>query len=348
MNALRNFAAIALVGVSLTAPALNHLYAAEKADPSMRMLRDASLMLLKEGNNRFAAGKPQYPHQEPSRRAEVAKGQEPFATVLACSDSRDPVELIFDRGVGDIFVVRVAGNIAGSSELATIEYGVGHLNTPLLVVMGHTKCGAVTAVAKGAELHGHLHALAEKIKPAVEKAKAGTPEADELVPKSIQANVWQAIEDIIKESGEVREKLAAGKLSILGAVYDLENGKVTWLGQHPAEDSIVALASQAETDTALRATSESSQGKENSHASTPLRKETVDNRGVPAPSPEKATEILAVHEAQGTPAKAATPAPTRRPPPKTPPPAEPHPDSHGESPAPARKSPKPASPADHH
>ena len=351
MNALRNFAALALVGVSLTAPVLNRLHAAEKSDPAMRMLRDASLMLLKEGNNRFAAGKPQYPHQDATRRTEAAKGQEPFATVLACSDSRDPVELIFDRGVGDIFVVRVAGNIAGSSELATIEYGVGHLNTPLLVVMGHTKCGAVTAVAKGAELHGHLHVLAEKIKPAVEKTKAGTPEADELVPKSIQANVWQAIEDVIKDSGEVREKLAAGKLSILGAVYDLETGKVAWLGQHPAEDSIVALASQAETDTALRAKSGNAHGKdhaaETDHAALPAKKESADKNAVHAPAPAKAIDAHAVHEAQGTPAKATT-TQTRRPPPKTPPPAEPHPEPHGETPSPAKKTPKPASPAEHH
>lgn len=352
MNALRNFAALALVGASLTAPVLNPLHAADKSDPAMRMLRDASLMLLKEGNNRFAAGKPQYPHQDASRRTDVAKGQEPFATVLACSDSRDPVELIFDRGVGDIFVVRVAGNIAGSSELATIEYGVGHLNTPLLVVMGHTKCGAVTAVAKGAELHGHLHVLAEKIKPAVEKTKAGTPEADELVPKSIQANVWQAIEDVIKDSGEVREKLAAGKLSILGAVYDLETGKVAWLGQHPAEDSIVALASQAETDTALRAKSENTHGKahaaETDHAAPTAKKESADKTAVHSPAPGKPVDAHAVHEAQGTPSKATTSSQTRRPPPKTPPPAEPHPDSHGESPSPAKKTPKPASPAEHH
>lgn len=344
MNALRNLAVFAMVGVSLTAPVLNNLHAAEKSDPAMRMLRDASLMLLKEGNNRFAAGKPQYPHQDATRRTDVAKGQEPFATVLACSDSRDPVELIFDRGVGDIFVVRVAGNIAGSSELATIEYGVGHLNTPLLVVMGHSKCGAVTAVAKGAELHGHLHVLAEKIRPAVEKTKAGTPEADELVPRSIQANVWQAIEDVIKDSGEVREKLAAGKLSILGAVYDLESGKVTWLGQHPAEDSLVALASQAETDTALRAKPDPSGGKENTHAATSPKKATTDPHGVGAPSPTKAIETRALHEAQGTSTKTAGPVPTRRPPPKTPPPAEPH----DESPAPAKKAPKPARPVDPH
>lgn len=346
MNALRHFAAAALLGVLLPNSTLV-LTAAEKNDPAMRMLRDASLMLLKEGNSRFASGKPQYPHQEASRRVEVAKGQEPFATVLACSDSRDPVELIFDRGVGDIFVVRVAGNIAGGSELATIEYGVGHLNTPLLVVMGHTKCGAVTAVAKGAELHGHLHLLADKIKPAVDKVKAGTPEADELVPKSIQANVWQTIEDIIKESGDVREKLAQGKVAIIGAIYDLESGKVSWLGQHPAEDSIVALASQAETDSALQAKENSGHGKEAAHGPATAAHTTPAKAPAHGIAPAKATETdsHAVHEAQGTPAKATA---TRRPPSKTPPPAEPHPDTHDEAPAPAKKSPKPAAPADHH
>ncbi len=347
MKTLKHFAAAALMGALVSLPATS-LTAAEKNDPAMRMLRDASLMLLKEGNSRFASGKPQYPHQDATRRTEAARGQEPFATVLACSDSRDPVELIFDRGVGDIFVVRVAGNIAGGSELATIEYGVGHLNTPLLVVMGHTKCGAVTAVAKGAELHGHLHALAEKIKPAVEKVKTGTPEADELVPKSIQANVWQAIEDVIKESGEVREKLAQGKLSILGAVYDLESGKVAWLGQHPAEDSLVALASQAETDPALQSKDTAEHGKEPFRPVTAATHSPGGKSAAHTPEPAKITDTHAVHEAQGAPPKTTPAAVNRRPPSKTPPPAEPHTDSHDDAPAPAKKSPKPAAPDEHH
>lgn len=210
------------------------------------------MMLLKEGNARYAGGKSQHPHLDAERRgATVAQGQEPFATVLACSDSREPVELIFDRGIGDIFVVRVAGNVAGTSELASMEYGVSHLNTPLLIVMGHSKCGAVTAVVKGAELHGHLESLAAKIQPAVEKVKAETPAADEAVPKAIQANVWQTIEDIIKQSSIIRDRIAAGRVQVMGALYDLEAGKVSWLGLHPAQDSLIALASQAETDAAL-------------------------------------------------------------------------------------------------
>jgi carbonic anhydrase len=221
-------------------------------DPAARLLRDAALMLLKEGNVRYVTGKPQHPHLDSERRTSTGtQGQEPFATVLACSDSREPVELIFDRGVGDLFVVRVAGNIAGESEMASVEYSVSHLNTPVLVVMGHSKCGAVTAVVKGAALPGHLPALAAKIRPAVEKAKADGSEAEEAITKAIQANVWQTIEDLIKDSQIVRERLHNGRLSIVGAVYDLEQGKVNWLGAHPAEDALVALADQAVTDTAL-------------------------------------------------------------------------------------------------
>jgi carbonic anhydrase len=282
----------------------------------------------------------------------VAKGQEPFATVLACSDSRDPVELIFDRGVGDVFVVRVAGNIAGLSELATVEYGIGHLNTPVLVVMGHSKCGAVTAVAKGAELHGHLHALADKIQPAVDKAKAGNPEPDELVPRCIQANVWQTIEDIIKQSSVVRSKLAEGKLSILGAIYDLDQGKVTWLGQHPAEDSLVALAGQATTD-------ESLSGKQDAHAKEhgglkTSAHDASDAHGPAAPMAKAALQVKpGAHDhpvdtdAHGvsTVTKASTAqVKPRTPPSKTPPPAEPFDDPHGHAPVPGKL----AGPGDHH
>src|SRR5262245_20646613 len=171
------------------------------ADHSFRLLRDASLTLLKEGNSRFATGKSQHPHHDAERRSStVAQGQEPFATVLGCSDSREPVELIFDRGVGDLFVVRVAGNIVGTSELASLEYGIGHLHPPVLVVMGHTRCGAVTAAVKGEPLHGHVQRLVDKIKPAADKAKVESLDIEEAVPKAIRGNIWQSIEDILKQS----------------------------------------------------------------------------------------------------------------------------------------------------
>ena len=339
---------LALCGAHAAAPG------SVKSDPGARLLRDASLMLLKEGNSRFVSGKPQHPHQDAERRTEVAKGQEPFATVLACSDSRDPVELIFDRGVGDVFVVRVAGNIAGLSELATVEYGIGHLNTPVLIVMGHSKCGAVTAVANGAELHGHLHALANKIQPAVDKTKAGNPEPDELVSRCIQANVWQTIEDIIKQSSVVRGKMAEGKVSILGAIYDLDQGKVTWLGQHPAEDSLVALAGQAATDESL-VEKHNAHGKGHGGQKTSAH-DASDVHGHAAPVAKFVPQVKpgahdhpADTDTHGVPT--ATQANTaqvkpRTPPSKTPPPAEPFHDLRGH--APTKQPAKLAGPGDHH
>ena len=218
--------------------------AAEPADAEKltRMLQQSTLTLLKEGNIRYADGKALHPNQENLRRTELAAaGQEPMATILACSDSRDPVELIFDRGVGDLFVVRVAGNVAGLSELATMEYGVTHLSTPVLIVMGHSKCGAVTAAVKGAELHGHLPSLISLIKPAADKAKTSGPE-EEAVPRAIELNVWQQVENIFARSALIREFAAAGKVTIVGAVYDIASGRVQWLGQHPEIDRLVAEA----------------------------------------------------------------------------------------------------------
>src|SRR6266496_282402 len=129
MNDLKTIRLIAALAWSATLGLWSPVHAGEATpDPAARLLRDASMMLLSEGNARFVAGKSQHPHQDAERRSSsLAQGQEPFATVLACSDAREPVELIFDRGVGDLFVVRVAGNVAGLSELATVEYGVSYL-----------------------------------------------------------------------------------------------------------------------------------------------------------------------------------------------------------------------------
>lgn len=210
-------------------------------DSVYRLLHEATLTLLRDGNARFVANKTQHPHLDGARRTNtVAHGQEPFATVLSCSDSRAPAELIFDRGVGDLFIVRVAGNIAGGSELATVEYGAEHLGTPVVIVMGHTKCGAVTAVAKGAELHGHLHLLADEIKPAADHAKAAGHTGEALVPAAIEANVWRTMENLITRSAIVRDRVKSGRTLLIGAVYDLESGKVRWLGPHPQQGEVLA------------------------------------------------------------------------------------------------------------
>ncbi|KAB2653194.1 MAG: carbonic anhydrase [Verrucomicrobia bacterium] len=246
--------------------------AAAGSEKLTRMLQVSTLSLLKEGNVRFVEGKSIHPNQEISRRAELAAaGQEPSATILACSDSREPVELIFDRGAGDLFVVRVEGNVAGLSELATMEYGVVHLGTPLLIVMGHSECGAVTAAVKGAELRGHLPSLISLIKPAAEKAKnRGTEE--ECVPRAIELNVWQQVENIFAKSALIREFAAAGKVQIVGAVYDIATGKVQWLGQHPEIDRLLA---DAKTET--KSHEESEARVSNPQASEPVKSSAPAN-----------------------------------------------------------------------
>ncbi|CAG0969131.1 Carbonic anhydrase 2 [Phycisphaerales bacterium] len=124
---------------------------------------EAVLAMLREGNAHWASGKCENPSTDSSRRQETAAGQHPFATIITCADSRLPVERIFDRGVGELFVVRVAGNVAGESETGTAEYAVEHLKTPVILVMGHTRCGAVAAAASGAELHGSLGRMVARI-----------------------------------------------------------------------------------------------------------------------------------------------------------------------------------------
>ncbi len=210
---------------------------------------DTALNLLMEGNQRWVDGVPTAPNTSPERRANVADaGQKPMVSVLTCADSRLPIERIFDRGVGDVFVIRVAGNVAGDSEVGTIEYGVGHLKTPLLVVMGHSKCGAVAAAVSNADVHGKVKDLIAHIEPAVVRVKRNNPGASdkEIGTLAIKENVWQSVFDLLKGSSEVRTLVQEGKLKIVGAVCDISTGKVTWLGEHPWQSELLdAMASGA-------------------------------------------------------------------------------------------------------
>ncbi len=204
--------------------------------------------LLQAGNERYASGHPAHPNQGPVHRTLAAVGgQRPVATIMACSDSRVPVEILFDQGVGDLFVIKVAGNVAGTDEIGSIEYGVDHLGTPLMVVLGHTGCGAVTAAAEGTELHGSIPALVDRILPAAEKVKGEFPEmtGPELVAGIVEANVRQAVEDLLSGSPITAELVRSGSLQVVGAIYDIEHGSVHWLGEHPAQDAILAAAGTA-------------------------------------------------------------------------------------------------------
>lgn len=200
---------------------------------------------LLKGNERFVEGVAVHPHQDEETRIKTAhEGQKPLASILSCSDSRVPPEAIFDVGIGDLFVVRDAGNIADRSEIGSLEYGAGHLGTPLLMVIGHTKCGAVTAVVRGDKVGGNIVSLIDNIVPVVKTTRTKFKDAseDELIFNSVKENIWQSVEDILKYSREIRKLVKEGKIKVVGAIYDIETGKITNLGVHYRQEQIIRSA----------------------------------------------------------------------------------------------------------
>jgi carbonic anhydrase len=226
---------ILVVAMALASPSLaSTAKAVISADEAMRTL--------KTGNARYVEGTLQHPHQDRARRAmTTAQGQHPLATVLTCSDSRVPAEIIFDQGIGDIFVIRIAGNVAATDAIGSMEYAVDHLATPLVVVLGHSQCGAVTAVVDDTKLPPNIATLVAPIKPAVDKAREANPQAakDVCVKDSITCNVWQAVEDMFRQSSIIREKVRGHQVQVVGAFYDLDSGQVQWLGPHPDQEKLV-------------------------------------------------------------------------------------------------------------
>ena len=200
---------------------------------------DDAIRMLTEGNKRFVEGASTHPNTFSARLQQAGtenQGDHAYATVLSCSDSRVPVERIFDAGVMDIFVIRVAGNVADTDEIGSIEYGLAHVHTPVLVVLGHTQCGAVTTVARS--IHGKAHALERNIPPlldniipAVERAMKQHPDVhgDAIIPYAITENIWQGVEDLFMKSPSTRNLVKSGKVKVVGAVYDVGTGKVDWL-----------------------------------------------------------------------------------------------------------------------
>ncbi len=237
---------------AMTLAALLLLPAAAHADPDAKAPAapspEEANSLLVAGNERFVHNASTHPRQSAKRVSEIATGEHPFVTVLSCSDSRVPPELLFDQGLGDVFSVRVPGNVANRDELASVEYGVENLGTPLLVVMGHTKCGAVTAIAKHVAVPGHMPALLAKIGTAVETAHSKLPHASdsEVVAEAVRANVFESMATMLRESELVRERVDSGKTRMIGAVYDLTTGTITWLGPHPEQTQLIAKAKTSE------------------------------------------------------------------------------------------------------
>lgn len=209
---------------------------------SQLLTPEQALRRLDDGNARFSAGRPVNPRSDAVRRHETAtQGQHPFAVVLTCADSRVPAERIFDQGIGDLFVVRVAGNICANDEAGTIEYGTEHLKAPLLVVLGHTQCGAVKAAISGESLDGSLEEVVANIRPAARTARQQNPQlaGDALTDAAVNANVWHSINDLITGSHEVRQLMRDDRLRVVGAVYDISTGRVNWLGRHPDEADLL-------------------------------------------------------------------------------------------------------------
>lgn len=186
-----------------------------------------AMQLLVDGNQRFIANNILKKDLSSQKREELSKGQKPFAVILTCSDSRVPPELIFDQGLGNIFVIRTAGNIVDQISLGSIEYGVEHLNAPLLIVMGHEHCGAVKATVDGGEAPGCINALINKIKPSVEKVRAAGACGNTLYEQSEDENIYATIADI-KKSHIVEHLVAGRKLKVIGAKYKLDTGEVVF------------------------------------------------------------------------------------------------------------------------
>jgi carbonic anhydrase len=215
-------------GTSAQAPGIEPTHSVKvvkQATPPEQIWAD-----LMAGNKRFVAGKMKV-RDFAAARHELVSGQHPKTVVLTCSDSRVPPELLFDKGLGELFVVRSAGNIADAVGRGSIEYAVEHLGSSVLVVLGHEKCGAVTAACSQSKMPTeNLQAIVDQISPAV--ARAGSyAKSDELIDAAIRENVDQSAKDILAHSEVLRHALKEGKLTIFEAVYKLDTGEVARLGK---------------------------------------------------------------------------------------------------------------------
>ena len=188
---------------------------------------ERALAELIEGNARFAAGAMIHPRQDADRRAQVLeKGQRPFAALVSCSDSRVPPEIVFDQGLGDLFVLRTAGNLIDDVGAASLEYAVAHLAVPLVVVMGHSRCGAVTAAAEGGAPHGRIAVIHAALQPAVQRARE---QGGDVVDAAARLSVMSSVGFIEGSEGALKTRIATGALRVVGAYYDLERGTVEFI-----------------------------------------------------------------------------------------------------------------------
>lgn len=200
------------------------------------MTPDQAWSALTSGNERFVAGNPEHPHQDADRRALLAAGQQPIAAVFGCADSRLAAEIIFDVGLGDLFVVRNAGQVVGDTDLGSLEFAVSELGVPLIVVLGHDSCGAVAAAIQSIDANSepssyYLQRVIDMIVPSVKRAHRSlgitTGEIQTLDPREVgRLHIEASVGALLERSLLISEAVAGGRLAVVGANYDLANGRV--------------------------------------------------------------------------------------------------------------------------
>ncbi len=195
-----------------------------------------ALAIIKEGNSRFVSGHPLNPSIDHATMEHAAKdGQQPFVTVLSCSDSRAPAERLLDRGVGEVFVIRVAGNVTAPHETGSIEYSIKALKVPLVVVLGHTHCGAVHAACDNVSLTPNINSFIQDIDPVVRQVRATHPDAskERFEEEVTEENVRHSISSLYATSPLIREAVASGQVQVAGGIVDISTGKINWLADVP-------------------------------------------------------------------------------------------------------------------
>jgi len=197
-----------------------------------RFSPEESFALLREGHARFLAGKPEHPHGLVDRCGELAEGQKPFAIIITCSDSRVPPEIIFDRGIGDLFVIRIAGNVVDPAILGSLLLALKHFGCPLVVVMGHQSCGAIRmALSPDSVLIREpvgVIKLVELIRENIPETLANPERNDGVIHQGVMENLSAAV-SAIESDAFVADRVSEGKLRIIPALYSHESGKITWL-----------------------------------------------------------------------------------------------------------------------
>ena len=192
-----------------------------------RLTADQALARLLEGNERFVAHRELYPDRGPEVRIQLAQAQHPFAVILGCADSRVPPEVLFDEGLGDLFVIRNAGNIVDVTCLASIEYGIDHLGASLVLVLGHERCGVITAAVgatrDGQEIRGHLWSLIDAVRPALDRAGDGD---GDVIDRAVRAHVKIQVERLRGADPIVSRAVETGGVQVVGARYDIDRGQV--------------------------------------------------------------------------------------------------------------------------